>query len=185
MSDQLETAVLLATPVFLLVLAFAPLMLQLAYSSEFREAAGLLRLQILGDVFKVMAWPLAMRLLAERQSWTYWSVETLTAIAFTAFVGLTVNKLGLQSAGLGYLAMYLFYIAAQVAVSARYLHLSRHALIASGLCTASVAAILGVAFVSETATMIIGTAAALIFGYIAFRRMQAASAFGFGKKSEA
>ena len=66
------------------MIGFAPLVLQILYSSEFVVAAELLRWQIMGDVLKIISWPLGYLLLARGRGKTYMAGE---AVATAAFVG--------------------------------------------------------------------------------------------------
>jgi O-antigen/teichoic acid export membrane protein len=63
-NQQTEVALLLCGPVLLGMIAFAPWVIRLLYGAEFTHAADILRLQLLGDVFRVMSWPLAYLMLA-------------------------------------------------------------------------------------------------------------------------
>jgi PST family polysaccharide transporter len=175
-SEQVETAMLLATPILLLTLGFAPLVLQLAYSSAFTDAADLLRWQIVGDVFKIMAWPLAIALLAARRSWAYWSIETITAFLLAAFVWLTIERFGLEAAGLGYVAMYAFYFLAQLVMARGNSWLGRRAVLTCGASTATVAIVLLVIMRSEMAGMILAGLTSLVFAVVAFARMHSTGA---------
>lgn len=133
-SEQVETAVLLAAPLLVLTLAAAPWVLQLAYSEAFRPAAELLRWQIVGDLFKIASWPFAMSLLAARRGRAYVLIEVSAVVFFAAFVWLTAGQLGLAAAGIGYLVMYAFYATAVMVAAG--LRLDPHAwrvCIASGL----------------------------------------------------
>ena len=176
--EQVETAMLMATPILLLTLGFAPFVLQIAYSSAFTDAADLLRWQILGDVFKIMAWPFAMALLAARRSWAYWSIETMTAVLLAMFVWLAVDRLGLEAAGFGYLAMYLFYFAAQMAASGDRIRMEQRALWTGAGSTVAVVAVMAAATWSETAGMILSALLGATFAFAAFVRMRSLGALG-------
>lgn len=175
-SEQVETAMLLATPILLLTLGFAPLVLHLAYSSEFTGAADLLRWQILGDVFKIMAWPLAIALLAARRSWAYWSIETATALLFATFVWVAIERIGLEAAGVGYVAMYAFYFIVQLTMSRGNLCFGRRAAMTGAASLASVAIVLLAAKRSEMAGMVLAGLASLSCAAVAFARMRSTGA---------
>jgi len=70
-NDQTEVALLLAGPVLLAILATAPWVLELLYSTAFKEAAVVLRWQVLADVLKVASWPLSYALLESGGGLTY------------------------------------------------------------------------------------------------------------------
>ena len=109
-NEQTEVALLLAGPVFLAMLGLAPWVIELLYSSKFAEAAMVLRWQILGDILKIASWPMGFVILAAGAGKTYLLTETLAMAVFALFVWLGLPHLGLQSTGLGFLAMYVVYL---------------------------------------------------------------------------
>lgn len=109
-NDQLEVVVLLAGPVLLLMIGFAPLALHLLYSAEFVVAAELLRWQIMGDVLKIVSWPLGYLLLARGRGKTYMAGEAVATAAFVAVTWFVLPAAGIAAAGIGFLAMYALYL---------------------------------------------------------------------------
>lgn len=168
-NEQVETAVILATPILLATLATAPWLLEIAYSGSFREAANLLRWQILGDLFKIFAWPLSMLLLAKRRSLTYFLVEAAAAAAFAGFVYLTIDRFGLLSAGIGYAGMYVFYWLAQLACAR--VRASGHALRTLGLSAAAIGTTFLVSIWSDIWGLLIGLAATAATSLLALKRL--------------
>ena len=63
-NEQTEIALLLSAPVFIAMMALAPWVVHLLYSAAFAPAVEVLRWQILGDVLKVVSWPLGFVILA-------------------------------------------------------------------------------------------------------------------------
>ena len=59
-SEQSEVVLLLTGPILILMLSFAPWILELLYSNHFVQAVTVLRWQVLGDILKILSWPLAM-----------------------------------------------------------------------------------------------------------------------------
>lgn len=109
-NEQSEVALLLAGPIFLAMLGLAPWVIELLYSSAFGDAVVVLRWQVLGDVLKIVSWPLGIIILAAGDSRTYMLTESL---AITAFVGLTwigLPLLGIEATGVAFLAMYVLYL---------------------------------------------------------------------------
>lgn len=109
-NEQTEVALLLAGPVFLAMLGLAPWVIELLYSSRFSAATAVLRWQILGDILKVVSWPLGYILLAAGVGRTYMISETLAIVVFVLCVWLGLPYLGLQATGVGFLVMYVFYL---------------------------------------------------------------------------
>jgi len=109
-NEQTEVALLLAGPLFLMMLALAPWVIQLLYSREFDEAANILRWQVLGDVLKVASWPMGFIILAAGDGRTFMVTESLTIAVFTGLVWLGLPLLGVQVTGIAFLGMYAVYL---------------------------------------------------------------------------
>lgn len=109
-NEQTEVALLLAGPVFLATLGLAPWLIGLLYSSRFVEAATILRWQILGDILKVVSWPLGFIIVAAGDGRTFVTSESLAMAVFVLCVWLGLPYLGLQTAGIGFLVTYVVYL---------------------------------------------------------------------------
>lgn len=111
-NEQTEVVLLLAGPLLLVILGGAPWILHLIYSSEFRDAAAVLRWQVLGDLLKIASWPTGFVLLAAGDGGMFVATELL---AMTVFVGLTwalLPVMGVEASGLAFLGMYAAYFPA-------------------------------------------------------------------------
>ena len=109
-NEQTEIALLLAGPVFLSMLTLAPWVLTLLYSSDFVSAAQILRWQILGDILKVISWPVGFIVLASSASKTFLLFESIVMLVFYTFTWLTIDYLGIEATGIGFFVMYLIYL---------------------------------------------------------------------------
>lgn len=109
-NEQTEVALLLAGPVFLLMLGLAPWVIELLYSSAFDEAATILRWQILGDILKVASWPLGFIILAAGDGRTFMLSEMLaiSVFVFSTWIGLPL--IGVTASGVGFFVMYAGYL---------------------------------------------------------------------------
>ena len=67
-NEQTEMALLLAGPVLLAMITFAPWVIHLLYAASFTPAAEVLRWQVLGDILKVASWPMGF-VLAGAGTW--------------------------------------------------------------------------------------------------------------------
>lgn len=105
-NEQTEVALLLAAPIFMVMLAATPLIIQLLYSRSFVDAASILRWQILGDILKVASWPLGFVMLAAGRGRAFMLCETIVVSVFVISSWVLVPWLGVQGAGLGFLLMY-------------------------------------------------------------------------------
>jgi len=109
-NEQTEIALLLAGPVFLAMLTLAPWVLTLLYSSEFVPAAQILRWQILGDVLKVISWPLGFVIVAAGASKTFLLFESIVMLIFYTFTWLGIDYFGIEATGISFFIMYLIYL---------------------------------------------------------------------------
>ena len=109
-NEQTEVALLLAGPLFLAMMTLAPWVLTLLYSSDFVPAAQILRWQILGDILKVISWPLGFVVLAAGASKTFLLFESIVMLVFYTFNWLFIDHLGIEATGIGFFLMYLIYL---------------------------------------------------------------------------
>lgn len=109
-NEQTEVALLLAGPVILAMLSFAPVVISLLYASSFSPAVSVLRWQILGDMLKVASWPLGCVILAAGDGSKFLLGESLAMGVFIAFSVLLTPYLGIDSTGIAFFFMYLFYL---------------------------------------------------------------------------
>lgn len=109
-NEQTEVALLLAGPVLLGMLALVPWVISLLYSAEFAPAAGVLRWQILGDVLKIISWPLGFIILASGAGRTFLLSESAAIAVFAGGAWLAMPWLGIQAAGVSFLLMYMVYL---------------------------------------------------------------------------
>lgn len=109
-NEQTEVALLLTGPFFLALLGTAPWVITLLYSSQFVESIGVLRWQLLGDILKLASWPMGVILLSAGDGRTYLIAEILTMFIFTIIVWIGLPYVGINITGIGFCAMYAFYL---------------------------------------------------------------------------
>lgn len=109
-NEQTEVALLLCAPVLVAMLGCAPYVIRLLYSAEFAPAVEVLRWQLMGDILKVMSWPLGFAILAAGAGKTFVLAESLAigAFVFVVWVGLPI--IGLTATGVAFIALYLVYL---------------------------------------------------------------------------
>lgn len=93
--EQAFVAVLLITPIIIIFIAFAPLLINLLYSSEFDPTVNLVRWGILGMLFKAVSWSVGYVIIAKGDSKLFMK----TTIFFNSLM-LTLNLVGYYYAGL-------------------------------------------------------------------------------------
>lgn len=109
-NEQTEVALLLCAPVLLFLLGSAPWVMSLLYSTEFEPAVEILRWQLLGDVLKVVSFPLGFVLLAKGAGRTFVMAETFATAAFLIALAALLPIVGVLASGLAFLAMYGLYL---------------------------------------------------------------------------
>lgn len=108
-NQQTEVALLIFSPVMLFIMGGAPWIVELLYSKEFYKAADILRLQLFGDILKILSWPMAFLLLATGSGKFYLVSEFLGMTSFVAAVVLITPFLGIDATGVGFIILYVVY----------------------------------------------------------------------------
>ena len=105
-NEQTEVALLLCAPVLVVMLGCAPYVIRLLYSAEFGPAVDILRWQLLGDLLKVMCWPLGFIILAAGAGKTFILTQSLGIGVFVLGVWVGLPLLGVMATGVAFLALY-------------------------------------------------------------------------------
>ena len=109
-NEQSEVAILLAGPVLLGVLALAPWVLILLYSSDFTAAATILRWHILGDVLKIVSWPIGMIIVAAGHGRALILTEVGAVSVFVLVTWFGLPSMGVEVTGIAFFAMYAIHL---------------------------------------------------------------------------
>jgi PST family polysaccharide transporter len=109
-NEQTEVALLLCAPVIVAMLGLAPLAIQLLYSADFAPSVAVLRWQLLGDILKVMSWPLGYVLLAAGAGKTFVLTESVGMGVFVLGVHVGLPIIGVSASGVAFLALYGAYL---------------------------------------------------------------------------
>jgi PST family polysaccharide transporter len=109
-NEQTEVALLLCAPVLLAMLGLAPWVIRLLYSADFAPAVDVLRWQLLGDILKVMSWPLGFVILACGAGKTFVLTETLGMGVFILGVLFGLPLIGVTATGVAFLGLYVVYL---------------------------------------------------------------------------
>lgn len=118
-NEQTEVALLLAAPVLLAMLALAPWVIRLLYSAEFMGAVEILRWHVLGDILKIVSWPLGFILLASGSGKTFMGTEWLSMALFFILTLVLLPTLGISATGVSFFAMYLVLLVVVWALAVR------------------------------------------------------------------
>jgi O-antigen/teichoic acid export membrane protein len=173
-NTQVEMLLLLSAPILLSASTLSPYVLQIAYSSAFRDAADLFRLMVLGDVLRLTCYPLGFVLLAHSAGKHYLVAKIFESSCLVALITFLSLKFGLTGAGLGHIIAYgslLFVMAALVQLKTGYRMSRRVTIIIAALTVAALTIIL-LSARSEAATIAVGMLFTGISIAIALKRIQ-------------
>lgn len=109
-NEQTEVALLLCAPVLLAILSLAPWVVQLLYSADFGPAVEILRWQLLGDMLKVISWPLGFVIVASGAGKTFVVTESLGVAVFVFGVLIGLPILGVTATGVAFFALYITHL---------------------------------------------------------------------------
>lgn len=172
-NEQTEVALLLCGPVILGVLALAPMAVHVLYSGQFSPAAAVLRWQLLGDILKVMSWPLGFVLLAAGAGKTFVGTETTGMGVIVGAVALLAPGVGIAATGMAFLLSYIFYLPLVYVLARRRIGFRWDAAVLRQAAALSVAAagVMALTYASEMLASVAGVTLALAFGLYGCARL--------------
>lgn len=144
-TEQFDISLLISLPLIVAVQSMGPWLLHILYSSAFTDAIQIVRWQVLGDLFKIVATPIAYVMLASGRGKTFWLGETLAIVLLVAGTHLLIARLGLAAAGIAYFGMYITYFGFTIFVAWR--------IIGFRLARSSIAILMGAVIIVATTTM--------------------------------
>jgi O-antigen/teichoic acid export membrane protein len=171
--SQAEVGLLLGGPIILTMLGCAPWVLSLLYTSQFQEAAELLRYQVLGDVIRLATWPVAFVLLAGGASREYAVGDVTGTIVFVSMTAILLPQYGLASAGVSYIAMNLTFgaIVMLIAFQQYSVVLGNHVVQHFALFAGSCAIIFAITVKFPFCGALAGIAGAVLWSLWGYRRL--------------
>jgi PST family polysaccharide transporter len=172
-NEQTEVALLLTAPALLALLALSPWLVPLLYTHEFHPAVDILRWQLLGDLLKVMSWPLGFVILAAGAGRTFILSESIGLAVYVAGIALGLTLAGIVAAGIAFLAMYAVYLPAVYWLARRRIGFRwAPGVVGQALASFLIAcAVSALSWWSKPAAAGIGLVAASLFGVYALGRL--------------
>jgi antigen flippase len=101
-NTQLLVAVLVAAPGVTVLIAGAPAVVAVLYSSAFHDTAKLLRIMLLGDFLRLAAWTVGYILIARRARRLFVATELLYNTLLVLATALLIPGLGLEATAVAY-----------------------------------------------------------------------------------
>jgi PST family polysaccharide transporter len=110
LNQQTTLAFVAACPIFLALFVLAPWVIRLLYATDFGPSVSVMRWQILGDVFKLAAWPLGFLLLAANRPRAYFLAEFAWNVLYVLLNLLLLDHFGIEATGISFAISYLIYL---------------------------------------------------------------------------
>lgn len=110
-NEQTEIALLIGVPVIVGMISFIDIVTLVLYSSKFKGTSVLLHWQLLGDFFKIAAWPIGFALLAKGKDKTFLVTNVLWGVCYPLTILILWQYKGIVSTGIGFLIAYIVYLA--------------------------------------------------------------------------
>jgi len=106
---QIQLGLILGTPVLIAMVTLSPWIVAIFYTQEFSAVSDVLQWQLLGNIFKLISWPMAFVLIATERSKTFLAGEILWNGLFLALVLVGLPHYGLLITGIGFAICYCAY----------------------------------------------------------------------------
>lgn len=173
-NEQMQIAIVFAAPVLLCMLTFAPIVIHLLYSQDFEPTINILRWQIIGDILKVLSWPIGFIFIAQGRVKLVFISETAWYVVYilTLYFGLEYFKLDIT--GYAFLISYVSYLAIVYFFSFKtngFIISSVNVKIISLLMFSSLL-ILGVSYFDERISMALGGMITLISLHVMIKELK-------------
>jgi len=109
-NQQTEISILLALPLLVGMMIFAPSIVRLFYAESFATAVPVLRWCLLGVFGRVLSWPLGFVMLAKGRGRLFFLTELLAVSVHVGAVYAFGPLWGLTGAGMAFMLMYIYYV---------------------------------------------------------------------------
>lgn len=109
-NEQTEMALLIASPIIIMMIGLLPVIIPLLYSEKFLQAILILQWQLFGDFFKVISFPLAFIILAKARGSIYIATEGFGLLVYLILIYIGWDFVGLEITGIAFLLNYIFYL---------------------------------------------------------------------------
>lgn len=173
-NQQTEIGLLLAIPGLLATLALAPWIIELFYSTEFYQAADLLRWFAIGCIGRVISWPLGFIILAKGLSKIFVATETFINLTHIILIIIFLDAFGIEGVSIAFPILYSIHIVMMLVIS-RYLigfKWSRGVLkIFFIFSPFLIIAFCSNYFLSETVSALTGIAISILSGFICLKEL--------------
>ena len=105
-NQQIEMALTIAAPVIVAMIVFSAEIITVLYSKDFHQSFELLRIQAIGDVLKILCWPMGYILLAKSRGGLFITAEILWGCAYLGLLVFFIKPFGFAVVGLAFVGAY-------------------------------------------------------------------------------
>jgi PST family polysaccharide transporter len=172
-NEQVHVLLTLGGPILLAVMTFATAVISLVYAPSFQAAVPVLRWMILGNVLKLLSWPLGFVILAKGRGFVFLAVEVGTHLSLFVMAVIGYEVWGVTGTGVAFLLVYLACFPVLLLISHRlisYEMVRRNWMLAAALIIAN-AVILAAGAWSETLALGIGVFLTVVFSTFAWNEL--------------
>jgi PST family polysaccharide transporter len=117
MREQINVAVVLVGPLIVASITFAPILTDLLYAASFRDAVPMVQWMGLGNLFKVLSWPLGFIVVAKARSRLFFFLEIFWLAIFMGVAWTLLDVEGLPAVGIAFVTAYVLYLIVLMGVS--------------------------------------------------------------------
>lgn len=173
-NKQVEVGLLLAAPVILATITFAPLVIAIFYSSKFMLAVDILRWQIMGVLLQVVTWPMGFILRAKGSGKLFFWTELFSYSTLLSLAWIGLSYFGLPGIGMAYFGMNFFYGIVIFGIVRRYYKFAfstRNLQFLSFFLLTTVLVFAGSVFLPKVVSLIINIVIALAVGVYSIKAL--------------
>lgn len=172
-NEQMLVALVLAGPILLMVMAFAAQVISLVYAPSFHAAVPALRWMVLGNIMKLLSWPLAFVILAKGRALIFLATELIAHLSFLPLGVIGYELWGITGTGVAFLVLYAGYVPVMIMISRsliQYRMARRNCILTSALFLANSLVFLCSVW-SEHLALGVGIALSVAFWRLAWREL--------------
>jgi len=172
-NEQTEMMLLLAGPVLIAMMAFAPWVIELLYSKSFSPAIDILRWQVLGDIIKVVSWPMGFIVVAQGRGGLFIGTQLNWNVVYLGILWFGLPEFGLVITGVGFFIAYIAHIVVVYFVARKLIDFKielRNLWLFLSLLV-SVVIIYATSIIATYISYMVGLFLAMSVGFYSFRRL--------------
>jgi PST family polysaccharide transporter len=109
-NEQTEMMLLIAGPILLGILTISPWLVQMLYSTSFIPAVEILQWQVLGDILKLIGWPMGFIILAKGRGKLFMATQFHWNAIYLLILWLGIESMGIIILGVGFFVAYIFQV---------------------------------------------------------------------------